>query len=199
MRVDVCGEPERLAPSDREQSMASWSSQGVIAFLVPDDSGNRDIWVLPPDEDPTPFFTSEGEETHETFSPDGKWLAYSAPGGIYVRPYPGPEPATLIADDGHNPTWSPDGRQIYYGRRGVLMAVDVSPGGDELQAGRAARLIDLSIGGFAPARRYDVFTDGSFVTAVVLDYDRSPLERLGATEFHVILNFFEELKARVGN
>ena len=93
VRVDGSGEPERLAPSDRAQWMSSWSSQGVIAFL---EAG--DIWVLPTDGTPAPFFTSEGFESYATFSPDGEWLAYNGPGGIYVRPYPAAEPATLIAD-----------------------------------------------------------------------------------------------------
>ncbi len=30
------------------------------------------------------------------------------------------------------------------------------------------------------------------------DDDRSPLRQHGVTEFHVILNFFEELKERMG-
>ena len=76
-----------------------------------------------------------------TFSPDGQWLAYEAQGGIYVRPYPGLEPATLISDAGHAPAWSPNGREIYYRQAGVLWAVDVTPG-DEFQAGRPAPFID---------------------------------------------------------
>ncbi len=40
--------------------------------------------------------------------------------------------------------------------------------------------------------------DGSFVITVA-DDDRSLLEQFGVTEFHVILNFFEELKERVPN
>ncbi len=60
----------------------SWSSDGVIAYLQ---GGNGlqsgDIWVLPPDGEPTPFFTSEADKWHATFSPDGKWLAYSAVAG----------------------------------------------------------------------------------------------------------------------
>ena len=77
------------------------------------------------------------------------------------------------------------------------MAVDVSPG-DELQAGRTAPLIDPWTFSFGPVRGYDIFPDGSFVIAVA-DDDRSLLEQFGVTEFHVILNFFEELKAKVGN
>ena len=49
-----------------------------------------------------------------------------------------------------------------------------------------------------PIRGYDVFPYGSFVIAVA-DDDRSLSEQNGVTEFHVILNFFEELKERVGN
>ena len=79
------------------------------------------------------------------------------------------------------------------------MAVDVTPGaGDEFQAGRPAPLMDPGYLGSQPVRGYDVFPDGSFVIA--LDDDEGTLvEQFGATELHVILNFFEELKARVGN
>ena len=48
-------------------------------------------------------------------------------------------------------------------------------------------------------RGYDVSPDGSLVTRLLEDDDRSMFERFGANEFHVILNFFEELKRRVPN
>ena len=198
LALDGTGEPERLAPSDRPQIVSSWSSQGVIAWLENGDSDRYDIWVLPPDGTPAPFFASEQQESYPTFSPDGKWLAYRAPGGIYVRPYPGPEPAKLISDGGSSPAWSPDGRRIYYRQSGVLMAVDVSPG-DEFQAGRPVPLIDPWNRGSQTVRQYDVFPDGSFITRGEDDDGRTFVERFGATELHVVLNWFEELKARVGN
>jgi eukaryotic-like serine/threonine-protein kinase len=200
--ADGSGEPERLAPSDRWQIMSSWSSQGVIAWLAADSLGG-DIWVLPPDGSPEPFFASEAGEAYPTFSPDGNWLAYTSDQSgrqeVYVRPYPGPEPATQISGDGgRDVAWSPDGRQIYYFQPGgALMAVDVTPG-DEFQAGRPAPLIDPWTFFVTPVRGYDVFPDGSFVIAVP-DDDRGYLEQHGVTEFHVILNFLEELKERVGN
>jgi len=196
--ADGSGEPERLAPSERSQEVSSWSSEGVIAWL---EAG--DIWVLPPDGSPAPFFTSEENETYATFSPDGQWLAYvsdrSERREVYVRPYPGPEPATQISNLGRAPVWSPDGRKIYYRRPGVLMAVDVTPG-DEFQVGPPVPFIDpWTFIGSARVRGYDVFPDGSFVAYTRENDGLSELERFGATELHVILNFFEELKARVPN
>ena len=197
LAVDGSGEPERLHPSDRSQIVASWSSEGVIAWLEDDGSGVYDIWVWPPDGAPAPFFRSAADERNATFSPDGQWLAYLEVGsGIYVRPYPGPEPATQISEGGSNVAWSPDGRQIYYAQDRVLMAVDVTPG-DEFQAGRPVPLIDpwtLLVG---PMRGYDVFPDGSFVTRVA--GDGTNLEQFGATELHVVFNWFEELRQRMGN
>lgn len=203
------GEPERLVASERAQTISSWSSNGVIAFL---EAG--DIWVLPPDGNPAPFLTSGSREGYATFSPDGQWLAYvsnqSGQREVYVRPYPGPEPATSISGDGGtNPAWSADGRQIFYHRGGVLMAVDVTPG-DEFQVGPPAPLLDPWTFTFSPVRGYDVFSDGSFIFGVP-DQDESQsgtnaesrvanrLKRFGATELHVILNWVEELKDRVGN
>ncbi len=79
------------------------------------------------------------------------------------------------------------------------MAVLVTPG-DEFQAGRPVPFIDpWTFIGSARVRGYDVFPDGSFVGFTREYDDLSRLERFGATELHVILNFFEELKARVPN
>ena len=117
-----------------------------------------------------------------------------------MRPYPGPGPATLISDGGVSPAWSPDGLQIYFLRApGVLWAVDVTPG-DEFQAGRPTPLIDPWPSGQSwPVRNYDVFPDGSFVFPGRDDDVRTPEERFGAAELHVILNWFEVLKERVPN
>jgi len=159
-----------------------------------------DLWVLPPDGNAAPFFTAEGFETFATFSPDGAWLLYVVEReGIYVRPYPGPEPATLISEDGQAPAWSSDGRQIYYSQGGGLMAVDVTPG-DQFEVSRARPLIERWQSAGSVFRSYDVFPDGSFVTGAHLISDfESFIKVNGATELHVVVNWFEELKARVPN
>jgi eukaryotic-like serine/threonine-protein kinase len=194
------GEPERLI--DQPGMVMSWSSQGVAFQTFDEDEGRFEIWVRLPDGSTKRFFAAEGFPTHATFSPDGEWLAYvsdrSGRQAVYVRPYPGGEPELLIADDGSSPAWSPDGRKLYYTGNGALMAVDVTPG-DELRPGRAVALIDDWDFIMDPFRGYDVFPDGSFVTWGADEDDDAPYKRLWATELHVVLNWFEVLKERVGN
>ena len=139
-----------------------------------------------------------------TFSPDGQWLAYvsneSGQNEVYVRPYPGPEPVVQISNNGGTDVaWSPDGRRIYYleqaGGAGALMAVDVISG-DEFDPGRPVTLISPWDFSQIPLRGYDVFPDGSFVTALGVE---SWFDDNSATELHVVLNWAEELRERVGN
>jgi len=210
MLVDGSGEPERLAPSDQEQWGSSWSSQGVIAYLQA-----GDIWVRPPDGEPRPFFTSDADEAQASFSPDGRFVAYTSDKTgrleVYVRPYPGPGSETLISGDGGmSPAWSRDSRQLYFVERRaattapILMAADIVDG-DDFRTGRAAPLINpwpYII--LANVRGYDILQDGSFIGAslggeAAGSQFSTIQERRRVGEFHMVLNFFEELRARVPN
>jgi serine/threonine-protein kinase len=197
MPADGSGEPKRLVPSGSGGVVADWSSQGVIAYLR-----NRDIWVIPPDSAARPFLASEAEEMYPSFSPDGRWLAYTSneSGGwaVYVRPYPGGEPATLVANRSAGGEWSRDGRTLFYVDipSRMIMAVDVAPG-PAFRPGRARPHMPWVEGfTFSPISGVDVFPDGSYVFAV--NDPATPPQPCGAFEIHVILNFAEELKARVG-
>jgi eukaryotic-like serine/threonine-protein kinase len=196
MPADGSGAPERLAPSDRDQSASDWSSRGVIAYLQ-----EGDVWVIPPDSEARPFFTtSEATEGWPTFSPDGRWLAYASNQTgrfeVYVRPYPAAEPATLVSTaGGSRPLWSRDGRTLFYDDDSTLMAVDVAPGA-EFRPGRARRYLAPWYFIHFFTRGHDVFPDGSIVFAVN-DPD-APVQPWGASEIQVILNFANELRERVG-
>ena len=89
-----------------------------VAFHERKPNGERDIWVVPPGEDPSPFLMTPFDERSPRFSPDGKWLAYSNESGrdeVYVQPFPGPGRKWLISTDGGiNPVWSRDGRELFY-------------------------------------------------------------------------------------
>jgi serine/threonine-protein kinase len=201
MPLDGSSEPERLAPSEQDQHVTSWSSQGVIAYIE-----KGDIWTVHPPDAPRPFFRSDATEMYATFSPDGRWLAYASSSTgrteVYVRPYPGPGVAIQVSGSGGSaPSWSLDGRRIYYTSRGAgttLLAADVTPG-DPFRAGRPHPLLDPwpSVG-TGPGRSYDVLSDGSFLVCTLPE--GGPLKpRFTVTEIHVVLNFFDELNRRDAN
>jgi hypothetical protein len=75
-----------------------------------------------------PFLHTQSAEWGGTFSPDGRWLAYtsdeSGPLQIYVRPFPGPgEPYQISTAEGREPVWGRDGRELFFRYfRGLLSA-----------------------------------------------------------------------------
>ena len=78
-----------------------------------------------------PFHQNGFDEKWPSFSPDGRYLAYSSdPSGrfeIYVSPYPGPGGVTQVsAEGGTNPLWSRDGRELFYQNGTKMMAVKVA-------------------------------------------------------------------------
>jgi Tol biopolymer transport system component len=69
-----------------------------------------------------------GETWGGRLSPDGRWLAYyvsdSGDFEIYVSPFPNSSARSLIAK-GTDPSWSPDGSEIYYRNGTRLMAARI--------------------------------------------------------------------------
>jgi serine/threonine-protein kinase len=198
IRADGSGSPERLAPSERGQIVASWSAADVIAYQQ---GGN--IWVLPPEGSAVPFFTSEANERFASFSPDGSLLAYvsdeSGVDQVYVRPYPGPGGPTQVSSEASRaPAWSPDGNRIYYQLNAVpskMMAVDVVST-EPFHPGPPVPIIDpWPYFSTVLVTGHDMLSDGSFVT--IEAHDPEDARGNGAREVHVVLNFVAELRRRV--
>ena len=140
-------------------------------------------------------------EWHPTFSPDGKWLAYtsdeSGRGEVYVRAFPGPGAKHQISTaGGHSPSWARSGRELFYlqpdlaeGRNvNDFMAVEVSSS-PAFSASRPRKLFGRAVSSYNPTRGYDLSADGRFL--ILTPYD-PPTEKV--TEIQVVLNWFEELK-----
>ena len=89
--------------------------------------------------------------SHARFSPDGRWIVYTASaagserggiysgGGTYVQPYPGPGLRKQVTSRGNYPIWRKDGREIVYldeyQGRNYIWSVPVAAAGSEFQAG----------------------------------------------------------------
>jgi hypothetical protein len=142
------------------------------------------------------------------FSPDGRWLAYgsnaSGRNEVYVQPYPEPGPRQQVSlEGGESPAWSPTGRELFFlsprdsdGMR-QMMVTDVRPG-STLTLGKPSRLFGFSQQALAffcyPSRCFAVAPDGQTFRVV---QRAPPPSTPPVTHIQIILNWTEELKARV--
>jgi dipeptidyl aminopeptidase/acylaminoacyl peptidase len=212
-RVDGTGRAERLAGAQNGESFIpdSWSPDGRSILLSLEKDSGFSLWTLSVrDGKLRPLGVTSQRTIGAAFSPDGRWFAYSrndrtltSPDrGVFVQPFPPTgaiyqAPKVLI--DFH-PVWSPDGKELMYipaAASGQLATVRVTAH-DGLTFGvpvtSSFRITGNSLN--TQARAYDVLPDGRFVGLI----DASELEGFPAnntSEIRVVLNWFEELKARV--
>jgi Tol biopolymer transport system component len=201
MLADGSGATERLTTSEHGQWPGSCSPDGqLLAFSEADPTTGYDIWVLrlQGDRKPRPFLQTPANECGPMFSPDGRWLAYvsdeSGRQEIYVRPFPGPGGKTPISTDGGTqPTWSRDGRELFYrsGDKMMVTAVETKP---VFAASKPKLLFEAHYEtGFSPFEpNYDVSLDGQRFLMIKASEPES-----AATQLNVVLNWSDELRRLV--
>jgi serine/threonine protein kinase len=142
---------------------------------------------------------SGGLPTNAVFSPDGRWVAYQegahgsgAEGTTFVQPFPATGAKYQIARGGR-PMWSRDGTELFFVPAPSLFMV-VSVRTDPVFGFTAPVPVPRRFGLAAPGnpRPYDILPDGRIVSIDTVNPAGDRLEQLT-----VVLNWFEELKARV--
>jgi Tol biopolymer transport system component len=204
------GIAERLTRPAPGESHApeSWSPKGDTFLFSITKGSDVSLWTFSlHDRKATPFGgVHSSNPTNAAFSPDGKWVAYASAergkGTIYVQPFP----ATGIkyplfvkgSDSPHHPRWSPDGRELYYDANPKVtgfeaVSVTTQP---TFAFGNAVTVPKLFLMAGAVLRTpYDIAPNGRLVgriTAGRMEYVRSQNDQI-----QVVLNWFEDLKARV--
>jgi eukaryotic-like serine/threonine-protein kinase len=155
------GEVEKLLFSSPEpKHLEGWSPDGrFVLYHEQHPKTNRDLWALPlaPDSKPLPVARTPFEERNGGFSPDGRWVAYTAnetgQGEVYVQPFPGPGGRIQIGIGVPTSTtvvqWRRDGRELYYvGPGDQVMAAPIALAGNSIKAGTPVRLFTGPPGGF---------------------------------------------------
>jgi serine/threonine protein kinase len=106
--------------------------QTVLGRASAGAASSQDLWWWKlPDTVPHYFTESPEFETGPRFSPDGRWVAYSAETAglrqVYVSPFPGPGGRLQVSRVGGGlPVWGPDGRTLYYPEGSRMMAATLS-------------------------------------------------------------------------
>lgn len=130
------GSPEPLLESPWNQLPTSWSPDGrLLAFTEFNPMTGADIWVLDlATRTRRAVVRTLFDESHARFSPDGLWLAYasneSGRWDVFVRRADGSAPRVQVSTDGGSwPSWSVDGRTLYFNANGraAAAAVQTSP------------------------------------------------------------------------
>jgi serine/threonine-protein kinase len=144
---------------------------------------------------PEPFLATPSDERSPAFSPHGDFVAYqsneSNRSEVYLRPFPGPGPKRQVSTNGGlNPSWSPDGREIFYwetGQAGRLMkaSFEARP---EPRLGKPQALFEVPL---PMVDRLTLTPDGErFVMVQPQPEEETPLQIVA------IPGFLEETKAR---
>ena len=176
----------------------SWSPDGEhLLYYRIDPDRQRDLWILSDGGDPTPYLRTNFNEVSPRFSPDGHWVAYasdqSGESRIYVSSFPdGDRTIPISAGPGTQAVWSQSGRELFYRNGTQMLAVEIQLE-PEFTVGDATVLFDepyVVDPADSGAHTYDVSPDGE--QFLMLQNSVT-----AATEFTVVLNWFEELKARV--
>jgi|KBSSwiStaDraftv2_1062776.scaffolds.fasta_scaffold05980_3 serine/threonine-protein kinase len=154
--ADGTGVAERLTESREPQIAGSWHPSGkFLAFDQANGAGGKaPVMILPFDGSsaaelkpgkPYIFQTGDGNAQAPTFSPDGKFLAFtsfrSGRPEIYVRPFPGPGGEWVISNGGGNmAAWSRARQELFFNTLGPdnhVMVVPYRIEGDAFVPGRA--------------------------------------------------------------
>jgi serine/threonine-protein kinase len=205
LSVDGSVAPERLLATDRSLA-GSWSPDGTdLAFVKFRETGGAEIWIwsrekgerrlrLEPD--------ARVNERYPTFSPDGRWIAYttdeSGRDQVYVQRYPGSgERHQVSLQSGTQPVWARNGHELFYTERDPantkMMAVDMT-----LRPTFSAReprlLFEGSYSFGTPHRNVDVTADGRRFLMM-----RDVLVPVDSPQTHIVLvqNWGNELRQRV--
>jgi len=173
-KLDSAGQERRLLAIDANVTLSDWSRDGqYLAYLVDE----TDVWVLPlaGTHDPLRITNSPlVRETDATFSPDGRWIAYSAnessgisrseESDVIVQSFPRADIKRQVSTGGgFVPHWSVDGKElIYLAPDGRLMAVSIALREAGIDVGSPTPLFQSGL--FRPSTAsYSVSRDGRFL------------------------------------
>jgi serine/threonine-protein kinase len=208
-RADGSGSAERLTKPEQGESHVpeSWSPKGDRFSFSVIKGSSASLWIFSlRDRKAVPFGDVRSSyPLNSAFSPDGRWVAYtlrSAAGvvAVYVQPFPVTGALYQVSKDdiGHHPLWSPDGKALFY-----------FPGGDQLVSVSVVTQPTLMLGNPTPVpgglsvnttqtdpRNHDITVDGQRFIAVV-DSLQTQSRVPTAPQIQIVLNWFEELKARM--
>ena len=196
--ADGTGGAQRMVEGDGDQWVNAVTPDGarvVFRGVLPGQRTDLQTASLDGDGVAEPLLGTEFTETNAALSPDGRWLAYESDQSgrqeVYVHPFPNVDAgkSQVSTDGGVKPLWAPDGDELFYlsGNRMMTVSIHTDP---DFSHGSPESLFAADYYFGEQGRNYDVGADERFL----MIKDTTPL---GPGRIDVVLNWHEELKARV--
>ncbi|MBI4909664.1 MAG: serine/threonine-protein kinase [Acidobacteria bacterium] len=209
VRSDGAAEVQQLTDGTLDEYPSSISPDGKRLAFAQRGNGLWDIYTAPMEGDPThpklgkrePFVNTQSMEINARFSPDGKWVVYTASElevlQAFVRPFPGPGGRWQISTAGANfATWAANGRELYYRQTdGRIMVVPYTAKGDSFDVGKARPWSDHRLTLLTASwPTWDIAPGGKRMVALMPEVKE---EQKPTTQLNVLLHFSDELQRRV--
>ena len=145
-----------------------WSHDGRFIAYMQGASGDSNAWVLPVsgDRKPLPVAATPFIEDAPTFSPDGRWIAYTSNESgqfqVYVERFPVSAGKYQVSQNGGGqPRWRGDGRELFFIARDSMMMAAAIDTSRSFEAGVPLALFPSRSAGTVQARsQYAVTKDG---------------------------------------
>jgi eukaryotic-like serine/threonine-protein kinase len=200
------GKPQPLLRSDTIQVPWSFSPDGRrLAYHQMSPSNGFDLWTVPVQKTgtgftagaPEPFLQTAAFEVYPSFSPDGRWLAYSSNESgtweVYVRGFPDDGTKVRVSTAGGRiPVWSSKVPELLYETdQQTIMAATYSVRNGSFVAAKARQWSHGSLGDTGVLANFDVSPDGRLAALMPAVKQADNQTQSHAT---FILNFFEMVR-----
>jgi serine/threonine protein kinase len=139
------GSTDTLVAFNSSSKWPTCLSHGYLVFEGAEPEGFPDIWVQRLDgaTKAVPYERTPNWENEGQISPDGRWLAYSADGELFVQSFPIPDGKWQVSHDGGAlPRWRHDGKELFYATWAGLWSVEAG-GGEAFHAGPPRLIFSL--------------------------------------------------------
>ncbi|MFY9559943.1 MAG: protein kinase [Terriglobales bacterium] len=189
------GAEEVITDGPEDKATCDWTADGRnVIFARKNKDTGWDLYSasLQGDHKPRPVLEGPFNQTEGRISPDGRWLAYvsdeSGQDEVFVQALN--EPATRVQvsrEGGTNPRWARSGDEVLYLSKNRVMSVKFAAG-PVLNPAKPVLLFEDK----KEWSGFDVARDGRFVVV------REAEAKGSGTQLNVVLNWFGEMKARLG-
>ena len=217
-RADGNGVAERLTKPEPEVAHVprSWSPDGGVLLVDVVKGGATTVMAWRPRDKNMESFggIQSSRPTGATFSPDGRWVAYSvraatdsARSAVFIQPFPATGALFQISkssEDARHPVWARDGRELLYNQGGpsdiTVVPLTLSPAFAAAEAVKVPRRF-VSHPANLP-RPHDAAPDGKLLSLTgtartdTLSAAAAPSAPV-SEELRIVLNWLEELRAKV--